>query len=126
MANRYFKQFPLVKSARTVILAGKVSVSAAAAVTANSIDFASVAKTGVGEYTITLEDKYVETKSIQLSTQQASGLPITLVIKSDSQASDKKIIINTFVDVAGVPTLVDVSVAMQMHVLLILKDSTTV
>lgn len=123
MANRYFKQFPLVKNRRTVLLAGKVSLSAAAAVTANTLDYASVAKTGAGEYTITLEDSYVRTKSIQLTTQQASGLPINLVVKADTQSTDKKIIINTFVDVSGVPTLQDTTVALEMHILLVFHDS---
>jgi hypothetical protein len=127
MANRYFKQFPLVKSPRTIILAGKIRLAADASVTSSTIDFASVTKTATGTYKITLQDKYVETKSIQLTALQASGSPVQAQVKSDSQASDKLIYINTYVQdgTSGVPAVADVAVVTEIHVLLVFKDSTT-
>lgn len=120
MANRYFKQFALVKSGRTIILAGKISLNSSAAVTASTVDFASVAKTGTGEYTITLDDKYVETKSIQLTVAQAANSQIVAQVKADTQATDNKIVIATLVSGAAA----NIAVAAEIHVLLVLKDST--
>lgn len=127
MANRYFKQFPLVKSPRTVILAGKIALNASGAVLSNTLDFASVTKlAGVGLYQILLEDKYVQTKSIQLTTQQVSGVLHSARIKADTQATDKKITINTYVEdgTSKASAVADPIVAMEIHVTLILKDST--
>lgn len=126
MANRYFKQFPLVKNRRTVILAGKIVIAADASVTSSNIDFASVTKTATGTYQILLEDKYVLTKSIQLTSQQASGaVPVQAVVKADTQATDKKILLNTYIQdgVSGVPAVADTAAAVTLHVLLILQDS---
>lgn len=119
MANRYFKQFPLVKSPRTIILCGEISLSAAGAVLSSTVDFASVSKTATGEYTILLQDKYVQTKAIHISHEGTTG--DRAKVKADTQASDKKIILNTYV--ANV--VADVAVACKLHVMLMFKDSTT-
>ena len=120
MSNRYFKQFPMVKSPRTIILAGQISLSATGAVLSSSIDFASVAKTAAGEYTITLQDKYVQTKAIELNHEGTA--PDRVKIKADTQATNKLIVLNTLV--ANVTA--DVTVACKIHVILIFKDSTVV
>lgn len=127
MANRYFKQFPLVKDGRTVILAGKIVLDSSAAVTSSNIDFASVTKTATGTYEILLEDKYVATKSIQVTSEQASGtVPVQAVVKADTQATDKKILLNTYIQdaVSGIPAVADTAAAVTLHVTLILKDTT--
>lgn len=129
MANRYFKQFPLVKSPRTVILAGKVTLNASGAVLTNTIDFASFSKlAGVGLYQILLEDKYVQTKSIQISTQQSTGVLHSARLRADTQATDRKITINTYVEdgTSKASAVADPIVAIEIHVVLILKDSTVV
>ena len=118
MANRYFKQFPMVKSPRTIILAGEISLSATGAVLSSSVDFASVTKTATGEYTILLQDKYVQTKAIHISHEGTSV--DRAKVKADTQAIDKKIVINTIVGTA----VSDVATACILHVSLILKDST--
>ncbi len=119
MANRYFKQFPLVKSPRTVILAGQISLSAAGAVLSHNLDFvASVVKSATGEYTITLQDKYVQSKYI--SVQHEGAAVDRVKVKADTQAVDKKIVINTLV----ASVVADVATACKLHVLMVFKDST--
>lgn len=108
----------MVKSPRTIILLGQISLSATGAVLASSIDFASVAKTASGEYTITLQDKYVQTKAIHVSHEGAAV--DRAKVKADTQAVDKKIVLNTIVG----SSVADVTVACKLHVTIILKDST--
>lgn len=118
MANRYLRQYPLVKSPRTIILAGEISLSATGAVLSSTVDFASVTKTAVGEYTILLQDKYVQTKAIHISHEGAAV--DRAKVKADTQATDKKIVLNTVVGAA----VADVATACIIHVVLIFKDST--
>src|SRR5574343_75612 len=59
MASRYFTQFFYTFFRKPVLLAGKIPLSASAAVGTVAIKgIKSVVKTGTGEYTITFEDKY--------------------------------------------------------------------
>lgn len=118
MANRYFKNQIYSKSPRTVMLAGTISLSATGAVLSSTLDFASVAKTATGEYTITLQDKYVQTKAIHLS-HEGTATDRTKV-KADTQATNKLIVLNTLV--ANI--VADVTVACVLHVSLLFKDST--
>lgn len=117
MANRYFKQFMLTPVNRQIHLAGIISLSAAAAVNSSTIPMASVAKTATGEYTITLDDKYVQLRSLNVSA--LSSEDITVRIKSHSVSSAKTLVIETLV--AGV--VADVSAVAELHVSIILKDS---
>jgi hypothetical protein len=117
MANRYFKQFVLTPVNRQVHLAGIISLSNSAAVTASNIPLASVAKSGTGEYTITLQDPYVELRSLNVSA--LSTQDITVRIKSHNVSSARTLVIETLV--AGV--VADVSAAAELHVSIILKDS---
>ena len=108
-----------------MILAGKVALNSSAAITSQSLDFATLVKTGTGEYTITLEDKYYETKAVHLQVLQASGNLITAQVKADTQTSDKKIVINTYVEdnTSGVAAVANVGVAATIFITLIFKDS---
>ena len=92
MADRYFRQFVLTQDARQVIIAGQITLNSSAAVTANSFNnlVSSVAKSGTGEYTITLADKYVELKSAQISYEGAGD--VVLRVKSTDVSSAKTII----------------------------------
>ena len=102
---------------KDVVLAGKISLSAAAAVDSSDIPFASVAKTGTGEYTITLDDAYQALRSCTMSMQTAEDL--TARISSHDVASAKTIVIET----ATAATATDATAAAEIHVHLSLKDS---
>lgn len=118
MANRYFKQFAMVKSPRTIILCGQISLSASGAVLSSTLDYASVAKTATGEYTITLQDKYVETKSLQIMHEGTATDRVKF--KADTQATNKLITFNTLVS----NVVADVTVACKIHITFKFKDST--
>lgn len=118
MANRYFRQFALVKDPRTILLGGQISLSAAAAVTGNTLDFVqSVTKSATGEYTIILQDKYVIDKTVQVSFEGAS-LCIPKIKSVD--LANKTIIVQTMV--AG--AVADITAAGFIHLLAFIKDST--
>jgi hypothetical protein len=57
MANRNLNQVQSLYH-KAVLLGGKISLSAAAAVSSSDLVGMTVAKTGTGEYTITLADKW--------------------------------------------------------------------
>ena len=81
-----------------------------------------------GTYEILLEDKYVATKAIQITSQQVSGIvPVQAVVKADTQTSNKKILLNTYIQdaVSGIPAVADTAVAVTLHVTLIFKDTTS-
>jgi hypothetical protein len=121
MANRYFNQFVLTQDKRQVIISGIINLSSAAAVTSENFNslVASVTKSGTGEYTITLTDKYQELKSFNVSYE---GLGDTVLrIKSTDVSSAKTLIFETF-DLSGA-AVADVSVVSKIHVNIVLKDS---
>lgn len=63
--NRYLTQFFYSFFKKPVMIAGKIPLSAAAAVGSVAIKgIASVAKTGTGEYTITFEDAHYSLASL--------------------------------------------------------------
>jgi hypothetical protein len=118
MANRYFNQFVLTPTKRQVLLAGKISLNASAAVISSDIPFvASVAKTGTGEYTITLDDTYVELRSCQLTMLTTEDLDAR--IASHDVSSAKTIVIET--STAG--TAADATAVAEIHVDMKMKDS---
>ena len=109
----------MVKNPRTIILAGEISLSAAGAVLSHNLDFVtSVTKSATGEYTILLDDKYVQTK--YLSVQHEGTSADRVKVKADTQATNSQIKINTLV--ANV--VADVTTACNIHVLMVFKDST--
>lgn len=120
MANRYFRQFLLSQDARAINLAGSISLSAAAAVSSSDFNdlVESVTKSGTGEYTILLKDKYVSLKACNLTPMSSEDL--TLRIKSHDVQSAKTIVLETLV--AG--TAADVSATAQIFVNIMFKDST--
>lgn len=117
MANRYFESKVLTPTKRQVLLSGKIDLSAAAAVDANSIPHVSVAKSATGEYTLTLDDKYVELRSAQVSILTTEDVQAR--IKSHDVSSAKEVVLETAT--AGAPA--DVTAVAELHVTLILKDS---
>ena len=118
MANRYFTQFFYSFFKKPVIIAGKISLNASAAVTSSSIKgVESVVKTGTGLYTITLQDKYVELVSISDAVVDTAQ---NLVIAFASvNLPAKTLVLQT--KVAG--TIADVSDACDIYVNLVFNDS---
>jgi Asp-tRNA(Asn)/Glu-tRNA(Gln) amidotransferase B subunit len=118
MASRYFNQFVLTPTKRQVLLSGKIVLNASAAVVSHDIPFvASVAKSDTGEYTITLQDQYVELRSCQLTMQTTEDLVAR--IKSHDVSSAKTVVVET----ATGATATDASAAAEIHVTLIFRDS---
>lgn len=122
MANRYFQQFVLTLDKRQVVMAGQISLSAAAAVTGHTFNklVSSVAKTATGEYTITLADKYVELKCLQITFEGVGD--IVLKVKSTDVTNNKTLVVNTW-DISSA-AIADVSAASKIHVFAVFKDST--
>lgn len=117
MANRYFTQFFYSFYKKPVMLGGKVSLSAAAAVTSSDLKGMSIAKTGTGLYTITLEDKY--SKLIGINAGIADSTQDLAVVFQSVNLSAKTIVLVT--KVAG--TAADVSDACDLYLNIVLSNS---
>lgn len=118
MANRYFQQFVLTPTKRQVLLSGRISLSASAAVVSHNIPFvASVVKSGTGAYTITLQDEYVELRSCQLTMLTTEDLVAR--IASHDVSGAKTVVVQT----ATAGTAADASAVAEIHVTLVLRDS---
>lgn len=117
MANRYFESKVLTPTKRQVFLSGIVSLNSSAAVTASTIPHVTVTKSGTGEYTLTLDDKYVELRSAQLTMQTSEDL-VARVASHDVQSA-KTIVVET----ATAAVATDATAAAEIHVTLVLKDS---
>ena len=122
MANRYFNQFILTQDKRQVLISGIISLNSSAAVTGNNFNslVASVTKSGTGEYTITLQDKYVELKSLNV-TFEGTG-DIVPRVKSTDVAGAKTLVVQTW-DISSA-AVANVSAASKLHINIVLKDST--
>ena len=72
MANRYLTQFFYSFWKKPVLVSGKISLSAAAVSSFDIPGVLSVVKTGTGEYTVTLQDKYSKLISLQLSSSDST------------------------------------------------------
>jgi hypothetical protein len=121
MANRFLRQFVLSQDPKQVLIAGNISLSAAAAVSSSSFNslVSSVAKSATGTYTITLSDKYQLLRSCNVSFE-GTDATISAFISSTDVSGAKTIVIKTAL--AGV--VADVTSATKLHVSLVLKDST--
>lgn len=76
MANRYFNQFRLSLEKQVVDLFAKVTFGASGAPTLdalNSKGIKSIARTGAGAYTITLQDSYVRFLGIRHTAVSATA-----------------------------------------------------
>lgn len=94
------------------MIAGKISIAADATVSSNTLGslVASVARTGAGEYTITLSDSYNAIQSINCQLLAATAVDLVPQVKSETATSTKLIVINlnagaTPTDPAAVCTL---------------------
>lgn len=119
MANRYLTQFFYSFWKKPVLVAGKISLSAAAAVSSFDIPgVATVVKTGTGEYTVTLQDKYVKLISLQLSSSDSTQ-DLLVDSKSIDVVSAKTFKIIT--KVAGSPA--NITAACSVYVNLLASNS---
>ena len=119
MSNHYYKQFPLTKHTRLIMITGKIVLSAAGAVLSNTIDHAvSVTKSGTGEYTLVFTDAFVQSRSVQVTHEGTA--PDDVKVKADTIATNKTLVLNTVVSGA----VANVATACTLHVLILVKDST--
>ena len=119
MANRNFSDVQSL-ARKTIILAGKISLSVLGAVTStDSVGAFTVAKTGTGEYTLTLADQYQ--KLLGASVMLAGNVTDDLVASLGAvDVASAKTIEVLLLD-AG--TAADVTAATDLYVTLVLSNS---
>lgn len=87
MANRMFSQLQLSLEKAVVKLWAKVAIGATGAPTlsaANSKGISSITRAAAGNYTITLQDKYVKLLGFQCTFMDAAGLPDAPMVALDT------------------------------------------
>ena len=94
MANRQFSKVQSLNK-EVKIIAGQFSIAATggAATKVSGLGY-TVAKTGTGLYTITLEDKYPSLLSVCATAQAAVAVDIVAQIKSHDVVSTKTIVVS--------------------------------
>jgi hypothetical protein len=117
MANRHFNAPVQSLWHKPILVAGVISLNSSAAVTGSTIKGASVAKTGTGAYTITLEDKFSEVISICATAGLNAGTQANIGATDVSGA--KTIIVRTVASGAAA----DVSAATEIHFCAMLSNS---
>lgn len=111
--NRYYTQFQLSLEKRNVFLFGRAAIGAVGAPTISatlSKGIASIARTGVGAYRITLQDKYVALLGLNHFLVLAAGAPAAvggMVVRAASVTASTPIIDIEFVDGAGAAVELD-------------------
>jgi hypothetical protein len=119
MANRNFSDVQAL-ARKTIILAGKISLSALGAVTAtDSVGAFTVAKSGTGEYTLTLADEYQKLlgASVILGGNTTDDLVPNLGAVDVASAKTIEVLLLD----AGAAT--DVTAATDVYVTLVLSNS---
>jgi hypothetical protein len=108
MAERSFRQWLQMFEIRPVMLFANVSIGASGAPTlnANARGIASIARTGAGAYTITLQDKYTKLLDISSRFITATGTDAALemTVTADGVASSTPTITIVFRVAAGTAT----------------------
>lgn len=116
MANRNFKRVQSLDN-ETKIVSGNFSVASGTPTKVAGLGW-TVAGTGTGEFTVTLDDTYPVLLSAQVSIEAAGGITAKPEIDSHDVGSAKTVVINT--TTAGSPAAVDCTI----HFLLVLRNST--
>lgn len=94
MANRNFFPFQALE-VQGRLIAGQFSIAASGGAATKTIGRGwSVAKSGTGEYTITLEDSYPALISADATVQAATAVNLNAQIKSADVVTTKTIVIN--------------------------------
>lgn len=116
MANRNFKSVQALDN-ETKIVSGNFAVASAVATKVAGLGW-TVANTGTGEFTITLDDTYPVLISAQVTIEDSGGVNLAAQVDSYNVTSAKTVVINTVV--GATPTATDCTV----HFVLILRNST--
>ena len=118
MANRRFEQFCYSLIKKKTEIEGFVTLSAVGAVVAQDIPGATLTKTGVGAYLLTLQDKY--TTCLGVYTQLAeTAEDLQAVPGAVDVSSAKTVVINT--KTAGVNT--NAGATARLYVKVVLRNS---
>lgn len=120
MANRNFAPLQGTLERGVVILSGILDIHSDASVLSTSF-FAggSFAKTGTGEYTLTLTDKYSELLACSLTVEAATPVDLVPQIDNTDVSSAKTIVFNLNAGASAT----NPSAVCKVHVMLILKNS---
>jgi formylmethanofuran dehydrogenase subunit A len=118
MANRLFKR-PRTLDEEVINLTGKVTINSSAAVVTKTGRGFSIAKTGTGAYTITLEDVYPVLLSAHCQLLAATAVDLVPQIVSETVSTTKLIVVKLLA--AAVAT--DPSAACTLMIDLKLKNS---
>lgn len=120
MANRNFAPVQGSIERGVVVLAGILDIHSDASVLSTSF-FAggTFTKSGTGEYTLTLTDKYNELLACSLTVEAATAVDLVPQIDNHDVSSAKTIVFN--LNAAATPT--NPSAVCKVHVLLVLKNS---
>jgi hypothetical protein len=103
-------------------ISGVISLSAAAAVTATLGRGFTVAKTGTGLYTITLEDSFVRCLGIFFTKfEAAASVTMPMGVSNAVSAANPTIVFKTAAPATGVAA--DIAAAMEIHFLAKLHNS---
>lgn len=121
MANRYFNQFHGTPQKGVVILPGTLSIAADASISSQDFKMGTFTKTGTGEYTLTLSDKYVGALSVLATVQAATAVDLVAQVKSVDVVSAKTVVFN--LNTGATPT--NPSAVCKLNVVLILSNSTS-
>ena len=92
MANRNFNDVQSIER-KSIILSNTVSINSSAAVVSDNSE-GEWTKTGTGEYTLTLPDKYMKCLAAQVTLEAATAVDLVAQIKSIDVTSAKTIVIN--------------------------------
>lgn len=122
MANRLFEQFLFSFTKMLTGIHGQVSLSAAGAVVSSTIRGASVAKTGTGLYTITLDDKYNALMSANVTFQAAAAADLVPQIVSADVAGAKTIVVRLCTGAVAT----DPAAVCTLNVAILLRNSSVV
>lgn len=118
MANRRFEQWSYSLIKKKTEIEGVVAIAADASVSSQDIPGASIAKTGTGEYTVTLEDKYSKCMGVYAQLGETAA-DLQAVPGAVDVVSAKTIVINT--KTAGVNT--DAAATATLYVKIVLRNS---
>jgi hypothetical protein len=110
VANRFLNQFRKAFEKEVVDIFGKVAIGVTGAPVLNvaqSKGIASIARTGVGAYTVTLSDRWSRLLKAVPTHILAAGVPATtsnaqMVVRQDNSGAAAKTILIEFVNNAGV------------------------
>lgn len=118
MANRLFDSTQALEK-QVKFIGGIISIAADASVSGKTGLGYSVAKTGTGEYTVTLEDAYPELLCAQVTLEAATAVDLVAQVKATTVSTTKTVVIN----LNAVATPSDPSAVCKIHFLAVLKNT---